>query len=99
LRLLLLRSAVEVGEIRSVVLDRCGVAADRSDRLIELGLAAAGNKYACPLFSEMFGDAENDTGAALGHQRYFACELAGRPGLLAGLLRADGNPRKTNRSV
>jgi hypothetical protein len=40
--------AVEVGEVGDIALNRCGIAADRGDGLIELGLAAANNKYVRP---------------------------------------------------
>jgi hypothetical protein len=36
---------VEIAEIRAIGLDRRGIAADRGDSLIQLGLMAAGNKY------------------------------------------------------
>ena len=37
--------AVEVGQVRDIALNYGGIAADRGDCLIQLGLAAANNKY------------------------------------------------------
>ena len=67
--------AVEVGKVGHIALDRCGIAADRGDCLIQLGLTAAGNKYSSAFFCEVLGDAEADAGAAAGHERDFASEL------------------------
>src|SRR5882724_1221147 len=66
------------------VLDRCGIGADRGDRLIQLGLAATGNKYARAFVRETLRDAEADPGAAAGHDSDFACELAGHGDLFPG---------------
>ena len=65
-------NAVEVAEVGGVALNRGGVAADRGDGLVQLGLAPAGNKNACAFLGETFGDPETDPGAAAGHERDFA---------------------------
>jgi hypothetical protein len=58
--------AVEIGEIRGVALDRRGIAADRGDCLIQLGLTAAGDEHPRAFLREPLGDAESDAGAAAG---------------------------------
>ena len=45
--------AVEVGEVGDIALNRCGIAADRGDGLIQLRLTAANNKYARAFFNEV----------------------------------------------
>jgi hypothetical protein len=57
-------------------LDRRGITADRGDRLIQLGLTAAGNKYARAFLRETLGDAEADSGTAAGDKSDFVSELA-----------------------
>ena len=64
---------VEVGEIGGVAPHGRGTAADCGNCLIELGLAAAGDKHPRAFLGEMLGDAEADAGAAAGHERDFAC--------------------------
>jgi hypothetical protein len=63
--------------VRAIGLDRRGTVADRGDSLIQLGLMAAGNKYPRAFMRETLRNPEADTGAAAGHERYFACELIG----------------------
>src|SRR5204862_5565118 len=74
--------AVEIREIGAIALNRCGIAADRGDCLIQLELTSASNKYARVFSSKAFGNAKADAGAAARHERDFACELAGHRDLL-----------------
>jgi hypothetical protein len=50
--------AVEVREVGDIASDRCPIAADFSNGLIQLGLTAANNKYARAFLSKTFGNAE-----------------------------------------
>jgi len=58
-------------------LDRRGIAADRGDSLIQLGLMAAGNKYPRAFMSETLRNAEADAGAPAGNESDFTCKLVG----------------------
>jgi hypothetical protein len=69
--------AVEVGEVSSVAADRCDIALDRSNCLIQFRLTAAGDKQPRAFFRKTFGDAEPDAGAAAGDDSNFAREFAG----------------------
>jgi hypothetical protein len=69
--------AVEVGEIRRIALKCSGIAADRSDCLVEFGLMASGDKHACAFRGKMLGYAEANAGAAARDDSDFACELPG----------------------
>jgi hypothetical protein len=76
--------AVEVGEVGDIALNRCGIAADRGDGLIQLRLTAANNKYARAFFNEMCGDAETDAGAAAGDDSDLVRQLADHRDLPSG---------------
>jgi hypothetical protein len=52
--------AVEIGEVGSITPDRCGIAADRVDSLIQLGLAASCDEHSRAFFCETPGNAEAD---------------------------------------
>src|SRR5271169_648085 len=69
--------AVEVGKVCRIALDRCGIAADRGDCLIQFGLMAAGDEHPRAFLGKMLGDAKTDAGAAAGDDSDFAGELAG----------------------
>ena len=68
---------VEIAEVRAIRLDRRGIAADRGDSLIQLGLMAAGNKYPRAFMSETLRNAEADAGAPAGNESDFTCKLVG----------------------
>src|SRR4029077_12778044 len=88
LRLDLCKDVVEVGEASGIALEPRGIAADRGDCLIELGLAATGNKHVRAFWRETLGNAKANAGAAADDDGDFVCELAGhRDFLLRELLR------------
>ena len=68
---------VAVSEARDVSLNSCGIAADRGDCLVELGLAPTYNKYAGAFLRKAFGNAEANAGAAAGDNSDFVWKLAG----------------------
>ena len=63
------KDAVEVGEVSGIALDPRGVAADRGDCLVQLGLAAAGNKYVRAFLRETLRNAKANAGAAAGDEQ------------------------------
>ena len=50
--------AVEVGEVGDIALDRCRVAVDRVDGLIQLGLTAANNEYTRAFSTQLLRDTD-----------------------------------------
>src|SRR5207237_9881538 len=64
-------NAVEVVEVRNIAWNGGGAAADRGNRLVQLGLTTPGDKHARAFLGETLGDAESDPGAAAGHQSDF----------------------------
>ncbi len=77
LRLDLSKDAVEVGEVSVIALEPRGVAANRGDCLIQLDLAATGNKDVRAFLRETLRNAKANAGAAAGDDSDFVCELAG----------------------
>ena len=67
--------AVEVGKICRIAPDRCGIAADPRDSLVQFGLMAAGDKHPRALLGKMLGDAKADPGAAARDDSDFASEF------------------------
>jgi hypothetical protein len=69
---------IEIVQVGHVASDADHSMTDRSDRLIELGLAAAGGKHVGALHGEALGCREADPGRAAGHEGCLACKLIHR---------------------
>ncbi len=73
---------VDVGELRCVALDRGGVAANRGDRLLKLGLPATGDEHLCALLGEALGDAKADARTAARYEGDLASKLPAHDAIL-----------------
>jgi hypothetical protein len=64
-------NAINVGEVGGVPLNRGDTAFDCSDRLVQLGLATAGDENPCALCGEALGGPQADARAAASYDCYF----------------------------